>query len=157
LCLCDVLNYGVDDILNAHDNYWRFYIVIKSIYCAHIDSPPRSQYSNNQYQRKSFMKQSNQWKEIMEYAKIGAPVFDGNNYTFLNKRMKNNLQTQGFDVWKSVVDGYSAPVTPPTNKHGKKLSENNSKDKGTILSSLVDSVFVKVMHCDSAKYLWDKL
>jgi hypothetical protein len=26
-----------------------------------------------------------------------------------------------------------------------------------ILSRLVDSVYVKVMHCDSAKEIWDKL
>jgi hypothetical protein len=30
----------------------------------------------------------------MEYAKIGAPVFDGQNYTFWNKRMKTFLQAQ---------------------------------------------------------------
>jgi hypothetical protein len=30
-------------------------------------------------------------------------------------------------------------------------------DKGTIPSNLVYSLFVKVMHCDSAKDLWDKL
>jgi hypothetical protein len=93
----------------------------------------------------------------MEYTKIGAPRFDGQNYTFWNKRMKTFLQAQGFDVWKSVVDGYTTPTTPPTDRDGKKLNENNSKAKGTILSSLVDSVFVKVMHCDSAKDLWDKL
>jgi hypothetical protein len=93
----------------------------------------------------------------MEYTKIGAPRFDGQNYTFWNKRMKTFLQAQGFDVWKSIVDGYTTPATPPTDRDGKKLSENNSKDKGTILRSLVDSIFVKVMHCDSAKDLWDKL
>ena len=93
----------------------------------------------------------------MEYAKIGAPMFHGQHYTFQNKRIKTFLQAQGFDVWKSVVDGYTTPVTPPTDRDGKKLSENNSKAKGSILSSLVDSIFVKVMHCDNAKDLWDKL
>jgi hypothetical protein len=38
-----------------------------------------------------------------------------------------------------------------------KLIENNSKVKGTILSSLVDLVFFKVMHCDIAKDIWDTL
>jgi hypothetical protein len=71
----------------------------------------------------------------MEYTKIGAPIFDGQNYAFWNKRMKTFLQAQGFDVWKSVVDGYTTPTTPPTDKYGKKLSEKNSKAKGTILSS----------------------
>jgi hypothetical protein len=39
-----------------------------------------------------------------------------------------------------------AHATPPTDKDGNKLSENNSKEKGTIFSSLVDSVFGKVIH-----------
>jgi hypothetical protein len=30
-------------------------------------------------------------------------------------------------------------------------------DKGTILNSLINSVFVKVMHCDSTKDLLDKI
>jgi hypothetical protein len=48
-------------------------------------------------------------------------------------------------------------ATPSTDKDGKKLRENNSKAKGTILSSLDDSIFVKVMHCKTTKDLWDKL
>ena len=67
------------------------------------------------------------------------------------------LQAQGFDVWKSVVDGYTTPTTPPIDRNGKKLNEKNSKAKGTILSSLVDSEFVKVIHCHSAKYLQAKI
>jgi hypothetical protein len=39
--------------------------------------------------------------------------------------MKTFLQGHGFDVWKSIVDGYKAPTTPPTERDGKKLSENN--------------------------------
>jgi hypothetical protein len=56
---------------------------------------------------------------------------------------------------KSVVDGYTTPSTPPIDRYGKKLIEK-SKDKGTIMSSVVDLVFVKVMHCDNVKDLWDK-
>jgi hypothetical protein len=48
-------------------------------------------------------------------------------------------------------------VTPPIDKDGKKLSEKNSKDKVTIMSSLDDSIFVKFMHCKTTKDLWDKL
>jgi hypothetical protein len=42
-------------------------------------------------------------------------------------------------------------------KYGKKLSEKNLKAKSTIISSLFDSVFVKVMQCDAAKDLWEKI
>jgi hypothetical protein len=105
----------------------------------------------------SFKKNSNHWKVIMEYAKIGALVFDGQNYAFWSIRMKTFLRAQGFNVWRAVVDGYKAPTTPPTNKDGKKLKENNSNAKGTILNSLVNSIFVKVMHCDSTKDILDKI
>jgi hypothetical protein len=93
----------------------------------------------------------------MDYAKIGAPIFYGHNYAFCNKRMKFFLQVQGFDVWQSVLDGYTTPSTPLIDKYGNKLSKNNSKAKRTILSSTTDSIFIKVMHCDSPKNIWDKL
>jgi hypothetical protein len=122
-----------------------------------IDSPPLSVFQQLVSEKVLQENSLTTGRKIMEYTKIGVPMFDGQNYSFWNKRMKTFLQAHGFDVWKSVVDGYTTPATPPTDKDGKKLSENNSKDKGTILSSLVDSVFVKVMHCDTAKDLWDKL
>jgi hypothetical protein len=71
--------------------------------------------------------------------------------------METFLQGHGFDVWKLVVDKYIAPTTPPTYKYGNKLNEINSKAKGTILSSMYNSIFFKVMHCNTAKNLWDKL
>jgi hypothetical protein len=55
------------------------------------------------------------------------------------------------------VDGYTVPDTPPIEKDGNKLNEKNSKAKGTILSSLDDLVFFKIMHCNTAKEIWDKL
>jgi hypothetical protein len=65
--------------------------------------------------------------------------------------MKTLLQVCGFDGWKEVVDKYKAPATPPTDKDGKKLCENNLRDTNAILSGLASLVYVKVMHCDSAK------
>jgi hypothetical protein len=71
--------------------------------------------------------------------------------------MKTFVQAQGFDVWKEVIDGYKAPSTPPTNKYGKKLSENNLKAKNATLIGLASSIYFKVMHCDYAMNIWDKL
>jgi hypothetical protein len=33
--------------------------------------------------------------------------------------MKRYVQEQGFEVWKSVVDGYKEPTVPPKNDNGK--------------------------------------
>jgi len=67
--------------------------------------------------------------------------------------MKRYVQASGFDDWKSVVDEYKDPSTPPTDNDGKKLSQNNSRDKFFIMNCLVDLVYVKVIHCDSPKYI----
>jgi hypothetical protein len=87
----------------------------------------------------------------MDYSKIGVPQFDGQDYAFWRRRMKTYVQAQGFDVWRAVVDGYKAPTTPPTDKDGKKLEENDSRDRNDILNGLNKSIHVKVMHCESTK------
>ena len=51
---------------------------------------------------------------------------------------------------------YEAPTTPPTYVFGKKPSENNAKAMNAILCSLSESEFVKVMHYESIKEIWDK-
>jgi hypothetical protein len=56
-----------------------------------------------------------------------------------------------------VVDGYKEPSIPPTNENGRKLNLNNSKAKNSLLNGLVDSIYVKFVHCNSTKNIWDKL
>jgi hypothetical protein len=46
--------------------------------------------------------------------------------------MKTYIQEQGLDVWRSIVDGYKAPTSPSTDRYGKKLEENDSKDTNAI-------------------------
>ena len=41
--------------------------------------------------------------------------------------MKIYIQAQGFEIWQSIVDGYTTPAVPPTSDKAVKLSENNSK------------------------------
>jgi hypothetical protein len=93
----------------------------------------------------------------MEYTKIGVPLFDGHNYSFWGRRMKTYIQAQEFDFWQEIVDGYTTPTTIPTDIHGKKLSEKNSKTTNAILNGLYHSIYVKFMHCDFAKDIWEKL
>ena len=71
--------------------------------------------------------------------------------------MKTYIQGQGFQVWQSIVDGYTTPTIPPTNDKAVKLGENNSKATNALLNGLSDTVFTKVAHCKSAKEIWDKL
>ena len=71
--------------------------------------------------------------------------------------MRVYLQAQGVDVWKVIANKYDVPANPPTDAHGKKLYEGNSKAMNAILSGLAETIFVKVMHCETAKEIWDKL
>jgi hypothetical protein len=63
----------------------------------------------------------------------------------------------GFEIWKSIVDGYTTPAVPPTNEKAMKLGQNNSKATNALLNGLRESIFTKVEHCKSAKEIWDKL
>jgi hypothetical protein len=92
-----------------------------------------------------------------KHTKRGTPLFDGMNYALWNIRMRVFLQAQGAKVWKAVLNRYDVPANPPTNTHGMKAYENNSKAMDAILSGLTKTIFVKVMHCETAKEIWDKL
>ena len=59
--------------------------------------------------------------------------------------------------YRTILNRYDARVNPPTDAQGKKVYEGNSKAMNAILSGLTKTVFVKVMHCDTTKEVWDKL
>jgi hypothetical protein len=65
--------------------------------------------------------------------------------------MKTYIQAQGFEIWQSIVDGYTTPTIPPTNEKTVKLGQNNSKAKNSLLNGLSETVFTKVLHCKFAK------
>ena len=92
-----------------------------------------------------------------EFTKHGLPLFDGHNYAFWSVRMKLFLQSQGVDVWNSILNEYKTPASIPTDIVSKKLYECNSKAMYVILGGLASSELVKVMHCKSTKEIWDKL
>jgi hypothetical protein len=89
--------------------------------------------------------------------KNGIPQFDGHKYAFWSRRMKTYIQAQGFEIWKFVVDGYKEPVVLSKNERAIKLGQNNSKATNALLNGLFELVYTKVIHCKSAKEIWDKL
>jgi hypothetical protein len=88
--------------------------------------------------------------------KNGILQFNGNKYAFWRIRMKTYMQAQGFEIWQSIVNGYTTPTIPPTNDKEVKLVQNNSKSKNALLNGLSETVFTKVAHCKSAKDISDK-
>jgi hypothetical protein len=71
--------------------------------------------------------------------------------------MKTYMQAQGFEIWQSIVDGYTTPTISLTNDKAVKLGQNNSKAKNALLNVLSETIFTKVAHCKSTKDIWDKL
>jgi hypothetical protein len=67
------------------------------------------------------------------------------------------MQAHGFEIWQSIVDGYTILAVPPTNDKDVKLSQNNSKATNALLNGLGETVFTKFAHCKSAKDIWDKI
>ena len=71
--------------------------------------------------------------------------------------MRVFLMEQEFEVWNSIVNGYIVPTTPPIDPNGKMIYDGHAKAMNATLSSLSRSKFIKFMHCDLAKDIWDKL
>ncbi|XP_043705482.1 uncharacterized protein LOC122655345 [Telopea speciosissima] len=87
-----------------------------------------------------------------------ALLFNGTNYAFWQIRMETFLKALGFDIWMLVKNGYTPAIEPITEPAvEKKKFENDSKANNALLSGLVDSKFVRVMGCEFAKDVWDKL
>jgi hypothetical protein len=84
------------------------------------------------------------------------PQFDGKKFAFWKVRMRTHLMSLGADVWDVVEMGYVKRVVLAS-KDDNLESRFNEKAMNAILSGLVEAEFVKVMHCDSEKVMWDKL
>jgi len=69
------------------------------------------------------------------------------NFNIWEARMRNFLQTQGIEVWKSVI----------ADSRMDEESEYNAKAVKAILNELPDSVKNNLGKCSLAKGIWDKL
>jgi hypothetical protein len=85
-----------------------------------------------------------------------APLFNGINFDFWKVRMRTYIMDLGADVWDVVETGYVKLVLL-ANKDDKLEFSFNAKDMNAILSGLAEEEFVKVMHLETAKEMWDKL
>ena len=85
-----------------------------------------------------------------------APLFNGTNFAFWKVRMRTNIMALGADVWDVVEIGYVKPVALDS-KDDKIEFSFNAKVMNVILSGLAEAEFVKVIHLESTKEMWDKL
>ena len=78
-------------------------------------------------------------------ASIRPPIFDGSNFIYWKVRTTTYVQSLRAKVWGIVEGGYTFPSATPTDTTGKKQYETNAKAINTLLGSLSQSEFVKVM------------
>ena len=88
---------------------------------------------------------------------IRPPIFNGSNLVYWKIRTRAYLQSLGANVLEIVEGGYQFPTVIPTESTGKKLYETNAKVVNTLLGSLSESEFVKVMQLNTSKEIWDKI
>ena len=84
------------------------------------------------------------------------PLFDETNFSFWKVRIRTYLMALGADIWDVVENGYIKPVVLAS-KDDKLEFIFNAKGMNAILNGLVEVEFVKVMHLQTAKEMWDKL
>eukprot|EP00253_Pinus_taeda_P002164 PITA_02164 len=85
------------------------------------------------------------------------PLFDGTNFGFWKKRMTYYLMSLGPEVWHFCQNEYQMTSTLPTDQDERKAYIANAKAMNSIISGIIDSKFTKIMHCTSAKEMWEKL
>eukprot|EP00253_Pinus_taeda_P021467 PITA_21467 len=61
------------------------------------------------------------------------------------------------EVWHFVQNEYKMTSTLPTDPDERKAYIANAKAMNSITSGITDSEFTKIMHCTSAKEMWEKL
>jgi len=79
------------------------------------------------------------------------------NFIYWKVRTKAYLKSLGTDVWEIMEGGYTFPSAIPTDTASKKQYETNSKTVNTLLGSLSQLEFVKVMQLKTTKEIWDKI
>eukprot|EP00253_Pinus_taeda_P002313 PITA_02313 len=83
----------------------------------------------------------------MEYTKNRVPLFNGNNYALWSGRMQVHLLAQGYGVWEIVEKGFALTQ----DEQGKKNMLHDAKAKDLIMSGLIESIYLKVLSCKTAK------
>ena len=73
------------------------------------------------------------------------PLFTRDNYAYWSVRMKCNLRTLGYKIWRTVETENKVPDDVPIDEGELSLYEANAKDLNAILSGLIESVLVKFM------------
>jgi hypothetical protein len=85
------------------------------------------------------------------------PVFDGNNYDYLKKRMEVHFKALGRELWRIVMEGYV--ILDPQNKSDDDdINEKlNDRALSVLYNALALSEFNRVKGLEKSNEIWEKL
>ncbi|KAF2313323.1 hypothetical protein GH714_010353 [Hevea brasiliensis] len=91
---------------------------------------------------------------------LSPPIFNGENYQIWAVRMKALLK--GLDLWEAVEMGADPPPlranpTVTQLKHYAEESAKKFKALSYIHSAVSESIFTRIMACETGKEAWDRL
>lgn len=94
------------------------------------------------------------------FSSLSPPIFSGDNYPVWAVKMKAYLRA--FDLWEAVESGRDPPPlrANPTIAQIKQHSDDTAKKYkalSAIHTAVSDTIFTRIMACETAKEAWDKL
>jgi len=87
---------------------------------------------------------------------IRPPIFNKDRLVYWKTRTRAYLQSLGAVVLSIVERGYQYAITTPTDPAENKSYEANSKAINALFGSLSESEFIKIMHFNTTKEIWDR-
>ena len=70
--------------------------------------------------------------------------------------MKCHLMSLGYKLWRSIEKDYKIPDDLPIDINELNQYESNAKVLNAILNGSTNSMFVKVMQCNTTEHAWVK-
>lgn len=85
------------------------------------------------------------------------PIFDGNDYSYWQQRMRIRLQAIKIELWEIVENGFTiAHPELPTQEEEINI-QLDSQARDIICDSLSRNVFIRVCGLSTAKKIWNEL
>ncbi|EOY14313.1 Uncharacterized protein TCM_033687 [Theobroma cacao] len=90
---------------------------------------------------------------------VEPPLFNGENYIYWKKRMKNFVLASDYGVWRTIIDGPYKPTKEEKewDTSNMNMIQLNAKAIHTLFRTLDDKDYKRVSKCESTKEIWQKL
>ena len=105
------------------------------------------------------------------------PLFDGNDYPYWRDKMTLFIQFSGYDIWKIITEGNQYPEEEVTTTSSlgitstvtqrvpearwthsqKEMFSLNAKAKFMLICALTKNEYNKIIACETAEEIWDRL